>query len=418
MADVDKNAGAGKMPAARAKAERMAGWTNEPIETRLPAANEARLDTHAMHPAAGPRRNPADFSISLRARFGTDQQLHRPGARRQPMRGFEDHYADIIDYIVRATHRAWEEKDIGYVYDFYKHNCVVHDESGQVFGRDRVIENSIGLMNAFPDMRWLPGEVIWSGDDEVGFHTSHRALFIGTNTGWSSFGPPTGRRCKFWAMANCIAIGNEIYNEFVIENSATMIQQLGLDVRETARRTAAEMDLDSYAKANFGEPSRLLGQGKPEHLPPAPTGAFDPEDFIRRMLHYVWNWRMVGMTRDFFSPNVRAFGPVERFSSGLGDYQANVMARLAMFPDLALGIDDLYFMGNDIEGYMVAVRWTIVGTHRGYGIYGKPTGRHVRMWGISHFDIRHGRIVEEWTMFNEFSTLQQILREDPLPGAT
>lgn len=374
-------------------------------DTGVADISPARL---GPHPAARTRRNPADFAISLRA---------RPGAHRQGMRGFEEQYTDIVDYIVRATHRAWEEKDIGYVYDFYRHNCVVRDEGGFVFGRDRVIENSIGLMNAFPDMRWLPGEVIWSGDDEIGFHTSHRGLFIGTNTGWSSFGPPTGRRCKFWAMANCIVVGNEIYDEYVIENSASMIQQLGLDVRETARRTAAAIDLDAYPRVGFGEPARLLNQGKPEHMPPAASGAFDPEDFIRRMLHYVWNWRMVGMTREFFAPTISAYGPVERASHGLGDYQANVLARLAMFPDLAMTVDDLYFMGNDAEGYMVMARWSLSGTHRGWGIYGPPTGRRVRMWGISHFDIRHSRIVEEWTMFNEFSTLQQILRDDPLPDA-
>lgn len=395
----------------RTKSARASSWTNQPSETVLPPANTARLDTHALRPTAL-RRNPPDFTISLRNRFGSDGQLHRPGARRQPMRGFEEHYTDIVDYIVRATHRCWEEKDVGYIYDFYKHSCVVRDESGTIFGRDRVIENTIGLLNAFPDMRWLPGEVIWSGDDEVGFHTSHRVLFIGTNTGWSAFGPPTGRRCKFWGMANCIAVGNEIYDEYVIENSASLIQQLGFDVFEVAQRTVA--GFKGYAQSGFGEPARLQGQGKPAHLPPPSTGAFDPEEFVRRMLHYVWNWRMVGMTRDFFADTVRAHGPAERLATGLGDYQAQVMARLAMFPDLALTVDDLYFMGNDAEGFMVAARWTVVATHRGPGIYGAPTGRQVRMWGISHFDIRHGRIVEEWTMFNEFSVLQQLLRGDSL----
>lgn len=406
-------AGRAKTRNARASSRRLTSWTNEPIETVQLPANVARIDTHPIHRQV-PRRNPTDFTISLRAKGSTDQQLHRPGERRQSMRGFEDHYTDIVDYIVRATHRAWEEKDIGYVYDFYKHNAVIRAESGMAFGRDQVIANSIGLMNAFPDMRWLAGEVIWSGDDDVGFHTSHRGLFIGTNTGWSAFGPPTGRRCAFWAMANCITVSNEIYDEYVIENTASMIQQLGLDVRDVARRTAAEIDVDAYAKVNFGEPTRLLGQGKPEHMPPAPD-AFDPEDFVRRMFHYVWNWRMVGMTRDFFAPNIRAFGPVERASYNLGDYQANVMARLATFPDLALSVDDVYWMGNEVEGYMVAVRWGMVGTHRGWGIYGKPTNRRVHLWGMSHFDVRGGRIVEEWTMFNEFSVLQQILREDPLP---
>ena len=29
------------------------------------------------------------------------------------------------------------------------------------------------------------------------------------------------------------------------------------------------------------------------------------------------------------------------------------------------------------------MRWTALGTHRGYGLYGIPTGRRVHLWGIS-----------------------------------
>lgn len=387
--------------------DRMADWVNHPLPGHLPPASTARLASHMLRPLASPRHNPGDFAISLRARFGSDQQLHRPGTRRQPMRGFEDTYTDIIDYIVRATHRAWEEKDVGYIYELYKHNSVVKDDAGLIFGRDRVIENTIQLISSIPDIRLLPGEIIWAGDDEVGFHTSHRTFVTGTNTGWSAFGPPTGRRVQFWLTANCVAVANEIFQEHVIYNTSSLVRQLGLDILQTARRMAQELPAESFAHGS-GEPLRLLGQGKPEHLPPPAPGPFDPEAFARRMLHYVWNWRMIGMARDFYAPNMRYFGPTDRSISGLGEYQAHVMSMLAMFPDFALAVDDVYWMGNDAEGYAVSVRWSAAGSHRGAGVYGAPSGRPVTLWGISQYDIRHGRIQEEWTMFNEFQVLQQI----------
>ena len=72
------------------------------------------------------RLMPKDYAISLAAKGGTDRQLLNPATERvQSMRGFEDTYTDIIDYIVRITHRIWEEKDIGYIYDTYKHNSHV-----------------------------------------------------------------------------------------------------------------------------------------------------------------------------------------------------------------------------------------------------------------------------------------------------
>ena len=43
---------------------------------------------------------------------GTDSsRLLAPGAqRRQPLAGFDEDYVDIVDYIVRCTHKIWEEK--------------------------------------------------------------------------------------------------------------------------------------------------------------------------------------------------------------------------------------------------------------------------------------------------------------------
>ena len=403
----------GHAPVADEDRNRITNWGNQPMAAYLPPADRARAEMHDFRPNPNLRKNPTDFSISLRTRMSTDQQLHYPGPRKQSMRGFEDHYTDIVDFIVRGTHRAWEEKDIGYVYDFYKHNILIRDEDSVRSGRDAVIAGSLGLMNAFPDLRWIPSEIIWAGDDENGFYTSHRSFFVGTNTGWSAFGPPTGRRCTWWVVANCITIGNEIFDEWVIENSASMIQQLGHDVRQVARETANTVDVDAFALIGEGEPDRLRGQSKPSHLPPSTSKEFDPDDFVRRMLHYVWNWRLIGTAREYCAPNIRAFGPSGRTLFGIGDYMHAIIARLAMFPDLAYSIDDIYWMGNDAEGYMVAARWSLVGTHSGHGIYGKPTGRKVRMWGVSHFSIVNRKIQEEWTMFNEFFVLQQLYRDAP-----
>ncbi len=68
-------------------------------------------------------------------------------------------------------------------------------------------------------------------------------------------------------------------------------------------------------------------------------------------------------------------------------------------------------LDQPIEGYAVATRWSILGTHTGPGIYGEPTGRRVAMWGITQHVIRSGKIVEEWTTWNEFDVMQQIFRD-------
>jgi predicted ester cyclase len=361
-------------------------------------------------PNGGSRPMPKDYTISLAAKGGADRLLLNPGAERvQPMRGFEEIYVDIIDYIVRITHRIWEEKQIGYIYDTYRHNARVTDDSGLQYGRDKIVADTIHTINAFPDIRLYADEIIWAGNDEVGFYTSHRTMIIGHNTGYSRYGPPTGKKVVIWCIANCVALENEIFEEWVLYNNSSLLRQLGFDLREKAREFGSRRGtLDG---ASFGEPERTLGQGKPAHLPPAAANGFDVEDFIRRAYHYIWNWRLVGKIDDAYATTMRFHGPTDRELYGRGEYKSFVLSLMAMFPDLVLQIDDLYWMGNAAQGYLASVRWSIVGTHRGVGVYGPPTGQRITMWGITQQRILHGRVAEEWMVFNEFEVMQQIYRD-------
>jgi predicted ester cyclase len=355
---------------------------------------------------------PPDFNISLASKGSTNRWLMNPGTERiQSMRGFEDTYVDIIDYILRITHRIWEEKQIGYIYDTYAHNSHVYDDYGLQYGRDKIVVDTVHTINAFPDVRLYADEIIWAGDDEVGFHTSHRTVIIGHNTGFSKYGPPTGRKVTLWCIANCTALNNEIFEEWVIYDTAALIKQLGFDLRETARNFGNLMNSEDLFDPRFGERERLLGQGKPVHIPPKETKVFNVEDFLRRTYHYIWNWRRPGYTNEAYVPNLRFRGSTGRVYYGLGEYKSFILSILAMFPDLVHQVDDIYWMGNDKEGYLASVRWSIVGTHRGAGIYGQPTGRPVYICGNSQHRIVDGRIVEEWMLFNEFAVMQQIYRD-------
>ena len=52
-------------------------------------------------------------------------KLMQPGVeKRQGMRGFDADYVDIVDYIVRCTHKIWEEKQVGLIYSHYGHNAL------------------------------------------------------------------------------------------------------------------------------------------------------------------------------------------------------------------------------------------------------------------------------------------------------
>lgn len=361
----------------------------------------------------GRHHMPKDYSISVANyyRGGTDHFLLNPRTERvQPMRGFEEQYTDIIDYIVRITHRIWEECSVGLIYDYYRHNSQVMDDYAVIHGRETIVENTIMAISAFPDLRGYADEVIWAGDENVGFHTSHRAVLVGHNTGFSHYGPPTNKKVSYWVIANCVSIENEIYEEWVLYNTTALISQLGFDVFRLARELTPRVDLNAMKDSRSGEPTRLPGLGKPPVLPPQAGKDFDVEDFVRRAFHEIWNWRLIGKVNDYYVSNVRFHGAGNRELYGTGQLRAYITSMLAMFPNLAHQIDHIYWMGNDQEGYRVSVRWSVEGSHRGPGLYGKPTGKPIFMWGISQLEIRNGKILEEWTLFNEFAVLQQILR--------
>jgi predicted ester cyclase len=360
---------------------------------------------------------PGDFAISLReaVRGGTDALLgpSRSG-RRQAMRGFEPQYVDIIDYIVRITHRIWEEKDIGYIYDTYRHNARVTDDAGLQYGRDKIVADTVHTVSAFPDIRLYADEIIWAGDENTGFFTSHRTVITGTNTGYSRFGPPTNRRITVWCIANCLAQDNEIFEEWVIYNQSSMIQQMGLDLFDKAREFGDARVRAEGPRVLPAEGTRLQGQGKPLAFPQPQATGFDLEDEVRRAHHYAWNWRNLAALDRIYDARLIFHGPTDRELRGLAAYKSFVLSLIAMFPDIAVQADEIYWMGNEAEGFLACLRWSGVGRHTGFGVYGPPTGRQIRIWGISQYRISGGKIQEEWMMFNEFDVLQQILASAPI----
>ena len=356
---------------------------------------------------------PGDFRISLAAKGGVDSLLREPGTEHlQSMRGYEKQYVDIVDYIVRITHRIWEEKDIGYIYDSYRHNSHVYDDFGLQYGSDKIVADTAHTINAFPDIRLYADEIIWAGNDEIGYHSSHRTVITGRNTGYSRFGPPTGKQVTLWCIANCVSLENEIFAEWVTYDTANLVYQLGFDLREMARKTGNALADGGRLDPRFGEAERLPGQGKPAYMEaPSKSQGFDVEEFIRRVWHNIWNRRSLREVSLVYDAGLQFRGATGRAFSGRGDYQSFILSIIAMFPDLALSIDDIYWMGNEAEGYLVSVRWHIIGTHRGNGIYGAPSGRRVSIWGITQQEIRGGLIRREWMIFNEFAVMQQIYRD-------
>ena len=332
--------------------------------------------------------------------------MMRSGPRRQPMRGFDETYVDIVDYIIRVTHKIWEERSVGDLYRSYQHNIVIHTSEGMTYGRDQVIADSMAMMAAFPDLRLFGDEVIWSGNEDDGYHSSHRITWSATNTGYSKYGPPTGRKVLRRGIAHCLVRENRIFEEWICRDELALVRQLGLDEWETARKFAradARRAGVSPLPLSQAEVPRLNGQ-----LPPDDVTRNDTESELefsaRAFWHEVWNWRLLDKLRHYLSPNHVAFVSTNRRLDGLNAYGQWVLSLLAAFPDGAMQIDHVCSTGR-----RVALRWRFQGTHLGPGWYGEPTGKRVSLIGITHLEEQGGQFVREFSIFDEFALLKQIV---------
>ena len=129
---------------------------------------------------------------------------------------------------------------------------------------------------------------------------------------------------------------------------------------------------------------------------------------MRALFDRLWNRRDYAALDQRYAEGFAFEGPTDRAFAGTAAYRAFLRSMMVTFPDLALTVDEVYWMGNDGDGYLVATRWSAQAAHGGDALYGPATGRPVQIWGITQHEIRQGRIAREWMLFNELDLMMQI----------
>lgn len=330
------------------------------------------------------------------------------------MRGFDSRFNDIVDYIIKITHEIWEEHGIGRLYEYYGTNMRIHTSDGDIYTRDKVIETTIQALAAYPDRRLYGDEVVWTGNDTDGFYTSHRLTHEGHNWGATRYGPATGRKVSYRAIADCHVIEGRIVEEWLVRDELTLIHQLGFDVHEMAKEIARR---EGEIGRQFTVPSeidRLQGQLPPESVSTAASdedsNEFNVEALVRRSIHEIWNWRLLNKVKDYYVTGYVCESASGRRLYGLNQFKTYILSLLSPFPDLAVHVDHFCALQSGEDKYRTATRWTMSGTHTGPGVYGRPSGKQIQIMGISHHLVESGKFIREWTLFDEFALLKQIYR--------
>ncbi len=329
----------------------------------------------------------------------------------QSLTGFNLEYRNIVDYIVRITHRIWEtdDRNVEYIADCYAPDSIVYDDYGLQRGNQKIIDDTHHTTAAFPDIILDAEEVIWAGNDEVGFHTSHLTRIIGTNTGPSRYGPPTGRQVNFLVIANCVALQNDIFLEHVLYNTSAMLRQMGLDLWSEAERLVADPPKGWPRSEEVWNELRSAARPEKPISISEPMINFDPDYLARKVHDSIWNGDLGALDWGYWS-DFTFEGTTLRKFEGDEAYRSYVGELRAAFPDLELRVDEVYWMGCERDDWLISTRWSAEGTHSGGSLYGEPTGHRCQIWGITQHRVEYGLIRQEWQLFNEFDLMMQIAR--------
>lgn len=125
---------------------------------------------------------------------------------------------------------------------------------------------------------------------------------------------------------------------------------------------------------------------------------------IYRLMDEVWNGRKLEVLDEIVAPDAIIHSPtVPNVSRGPEGAKEYVRLFWAAFPDLRVTTDDMV-----AEGDKVALRWSAHGTHRGRLLGIEPTGKPMTITGQAIYQIRAGKIEEDWINADTLGMLQQL----------
>ncbi|MBE3640433.1 nuclear transport factor 2 family protein [Mangrovicoccus algicola] len=325
------------------------------------------------------------------------------------MNGFDPKFRDFPDYIIGITKEIWEDRGIATLHDYYAPDIVVRSPASVVSGNQGVIAATMATLAEFPDRTLLGEDVIWSGTPEEGMLSSHRILSTATHLGDGVYGAATGRKLQYRILADCHARNNMIDDEWLIRDQGAIVRQMGWEPRAYAA--------DLIAREG----------GVEACVQPLTPQTDRPGPYSGRGNDSPWGVRYADLLTRIMGADMRAIpeeydravqseypggitghgtGPVDRFWMGLR----------AAFPRATFEIHHQIGRDDPMMPPRAAVRWSLTGTHDGWGVFGAPTGAKVHVLGISHAEFGQigtatPKLRREWTLYDETSVWKQILMQ-------
>lgn len=313
------------------------------------------------------------------------------------MKGFEPQYSDIPDYILKCTAMIWEGRNIAALDWHYSDDLLVRTPAGISQGNAAGKANTMATLSEFPDRQLLGEDVIWCGDEDNGFLSSHRIVSTATHQG-GEFGPATGKKVTFRTIADTFCLNNRVWDEWLIRDNSAIAVQLGQSAQSAARAS-----IERGANAMPLTPATdIAGPYK---------GRGNNNEWTERhatILQHVMSAN-VAVISEHYDRACHVSYPGGQDAYGIEAANQFWLGLCSAFPNATFKIDHQIGRTDDLLPARSAIRWSLTGKHEGWGRFARPTGTDVHVMGVSHVEFGPRGLRREVTLFDEIAIWKQIL---------
>ena len=318
------------------------------------------------------------------------------------MKGFDPRFRDLPDYILGITQEIWEERGLATLRRYYGETMPVRSPTAVVIGNEGVIAATMATLAEFPDRTLLGEDVIWSGDEDAGFLSSHRIFSTATHSQDGAYGPATGRTLQYRIVADCFARDNQILDEWLVRDQGAIVRQMGIEPKRFAVEALAR---------EAGQPVAPLTPGND---PAGPyTGRGNEDTLGQRYAGILSAIMAADMARipQEYDRAVQIEMPGGVTGHGRPIVDGFWMRLRSAFPSACFTIHHQIGRQDPLMPPRAALRWSLWGRHDGPSPFGPATGAQVYVLGISHAEFGPHGLRREWVLYDEVAIWKQIAQK-------
>ena len=326
------------------------------------------------------------------------------------MKGFDNQFKDLPDYILKITYQIWENNDVEAINEYYADAPEVtlptptRSPSGVIYGADPVIKSTRESKKLFPDRTLLGEDVIWTGNDEEGYFSSHRILSTSTHNQDGMYGKPTGKKLYYRTIADCACMNNQVYDEWLVRDQGAIVRQIGIDPKHYANDLIMKEGGPEKSIRPFDENTPIKSIYKSPVLPSGNIG-----ENYSNILSSIMNVNPEKTINDNYDRSIQQYQPGGQIHYGKDEAIKFWNALRSSFPNALFTVEHIAFTEEKAQPKKAAVRWSLVGKHEGAGIFGNPSNAKIYVMGINHVEFGPRGIKNEWILYDETMIWKQIL---------